>query len=874
MRITFVIASADLAGGCKVVAIYARMLQDRGHQVLVVAPKPRTPALRDHARQIVNGKLPELIQDPIVTHLELQNAPHRYLDRNRPVEVDDVPDADVIVATWWETAHWLSEFPRSKGAKAYFIQHHEIYMTGQDPAQVNASWRLPFHKITISKWLVDLARELDGDEDVSLIYNSVDTEQFHAPERERNAVPTIGVMYATAPFKGLDISLPAIEAVRQRLGRVDVIAFGVHEPSPSLPLPDGTLYTRRPAQDKLRDLYSRCDLWLCGSRAEGFHLPPLEAMACRTPVVSTRVGGPMDIVRDGANGWLVDVGDGAGLADRMIEVLQRPPADWKNMSDAAYRTAVDYTWTDATELFEKALVRTIEKSEQAARRPAPKLGAASQADVEAAASRLAMVAGNFGDGPMLRTVVEDWIRFIGTRPAHIVMVDNGADRDTQRTLLDLANTGFMDRVGLVSPHTYDLGAHQCYVAEHLAGALGGRDYLLWYHVDTLPFRSGHEGWLPEALELLELDDVFSVGGSFNTRSKHHDAWPGWYFSDKCSENFALMKRSSFADAVREQAADFVASGYHGPHPASEPAERARYLIEVAMEHYIRRHRRYTLCRSETLDWSVFHTNVHGELLRAARESYLRREGVTEFLDAGNALQRGDEHLHARNYGKPSPDGPLKRLRIRFGESPIGPIYRRVLRGSSEIQNEPAPAEPLVADLKQSRSPGGPHDQLSVVLHLGNDAREVDAAIETIAVAFPEGPRQVVAYVRPNVASTEAAWKAYCDRKIDKLIVIRDLAAVPIKAAWWSENAVLAAAIEPYLLYMPCGSPHDPSALARALSDVAGGARAVHLAGGASILRRSALVEWLNGLAGAWALSGVRTNDRMLDASHGEISGGA
>ena len=126
-------------------------------------------------------------------------------------------------------------------------------------------------------------------------------------------------------------------------------------------LPSFAEFHYRPPQDKLRELYAQCDVWLCGSTREGFHLPPLEAMACRCPVVSTRVGGPEDIIEEGSNGHLVNPGDEDALANRLLRVLSLPPAEWRKMSDAAYATATRFTWDDATDLLEKALELAIER---------------------------------------------------------------------------------------------------------------------------------------------------------------------------------------------------------------------------------------------------------------------------------------------------------------------------------------------------------------------------------------------------------------------------------------------------------------------------------------------------------------------------------
>jgi len=107
-----------------------------------------------------------------------------------------------------------------------------------------------------------------------------------------------------------------------------------------------------PPQDQIRSIYGSCDAWLCGSSSEGFYLPLLEAMACRCPVVSTKVGGATDLIQEGVNGFLADVGDSKTLADRTVELLQLDPNKLgKNVRWALAATS-RYTWDDATDLLE------------------------------------------------------------------------------------------------------------------------------------------------------------------------------------------------------------------------------------------------------------------------------------------------------------------------------------------------------------------------------------------------------------------------------------------------------------------------------------------------------------------------------------------
>ena len=71
----------------------------------------------------------------------------------------------------------------------------------------------------------------------------------------------------------------------------------------------------------VRPLLKRFDVYLCSSCAESSPLSVWEAMAMGKPVVSTDVGDVPLYVRDGYNGFIVDVGDATGLADRLARLV-------------------------------------------------------------------------------------------------------------------------------------------------------------------------------------------------------------------------------------------------------------------------------------------------------------------------------------------------------------------------------------------------------------------------------------------------------------------------------------------------------------------------------------------------------------------------
>ena len=361
MKITFLCPEVSQGGGSRVIAIYAGKLLEMGHDVTVVSRQPRPFSRQRVLINRLRGK--PVPRDPRArtVHFDFLGDRHHWLPWKWPVDADDLPDADILIATWWRTAFEVAMMPPKKGVKVHFIQHHEVF-DNQPYDLASGSYRLPLKKITIADWLVDTMGQVYGDSDVVKVENSVDTDQFAAPARMRNVEPCVGFLYSQSHFKGIEVSLKAIEFARQRFPDLRVMAFGTHAPTKDLPLPRGTTYHFDPAQSRLRELYASCDIWLCGSRSEGFHLPPLEAMACRTPVVGTRVGGVVETVTEGVNGHIVDIDDSAALGARLADVLALSPEAWLAMSNAAHARAHAYTWDTAASRFEAALSDIVNKA--------------------------------------------------------------------------------------------------------------------------------------------------------------------------------------------------------------------------------------------------------------------------------------------------------------------------------------------------------------------------------------------------------------------------------------------------------------------------------------------------------------------------------
>jgi N-acetyl-alpha-D-glucosaminyl L-malate synthase BshA len=93
-------------------------------------------------------------------------------------------------------------------------------------------------------------------------------------------------------------------------------------------------------QDNVSELLPVADLMIMPSEMESFGLAALEAMACGVPPIGTRVGGVPELIHDGKNGLLFEIGDVDGMSAAAISLLRDEPR-FRAMIHAARKTAQD-----------------------------------------------------------------------------------------------------------------------------------------------------------------------------------------------------------------------------------------------------------------------------------------------------------------------------------------------------------------------------------------------------------------------------------------------------------------------------------------------------------------------------------------------------
>jgi glycosyltransferase involved in cell wall biosynthesis len=162
----------------------------------------------------------------------------------------------------------------------------------------------------------------------------------------RDRLPGVQLAIAGVPHSTDPVVFPDLGQAARNLGLPVADLTGLQRPVRSLTdQPTVRFLGFVPEEDKAL-LYNAAALFVFPSRYEGFGLPPLEAMACGTPVIAARTASLPEVVGDG--GLLIAPDDVAGLAQAILAVL----SDQNRQAELRARGLVQaarFSWTQTAQ---------------------------------------------------------------------------------------------------------------------------------------------------------------------------------------------------------------------------------------------------------------------------------------------------------------------------------------------------------------------------------------------------------------------------------------------------------------------------------------------------------------------------------------------
>jgi glycosyltransferase involved in cell wall biosynthesis len=379
------LGSVDSGGQNVYVAQIAKHLARRGVQVDVFTR--RDDPCQSEVRQLTSG----------VRVIHINAGPPRYVPKEELLpHMEQFADSmlqwtapqrdyDLVHANFWMSG-WV-------GAQYKHVRNVPLVITFHALGRVRllhqgSADRFPPERIEIERRLMKQADRIiaecpqdridqttlyDADpEKIRVVPCGFDESEFW-PIEKRSARREIGFpqdeplivqIGRMVPRKGVDNAIRGFaRLVRQGvMARMAVVGGESDDPDPAATpeigrlgeiareegVADRVVFTGRRSRERLRYYYSAADMLVTTPWYEPFGITPLEAMACGTPVLGSRVGGIQYSVRDGETGFLVPPNDPDALAAQMAR-LYREPGLLERMS----RQSIDwvkqhFTWHKVT----------------------------------------------------------------------------------------------------------------------------------------------------------------------------------------------------------------------------------------------------------------------------------------------------------------------------------------------------------------------------------------------------------------------------------------------------------------------------------------------------------------------------------------------
>ncbi|NLJ25299.1 MAG: glycosyltransferase family 4 protein, partial [Firmicutes bacterium] len=296
IHVAYVMAHVGVCGGSKIIFEHANRLTLLGVKVTIIChfPKPQWFPI-----------LCEYIEVPFEKEL-----------------AGGIPECDVIVATYWD--HIQECIDAQIAPVVYFEQgdSHLYDTAGLSPKIeefIARQYELAPFVMTVSNQTAAVIKDRFRRE-ARVFPNSIDESIFHAghsrPIVEYPYILMLGS--GDIAFKGIkDI----VEAYRlfctslEPTNRVGLIWITPTQPSRVSKEVSEVFVS--PSQGTIGDLYRGALMYVSGSHYESFSLPPLEAMACGCPVITTDNVGVREYAKDGVNALICSIKKPRELAEAM-----------------------------------------------------------------------------------------------------------------------------------------------------------------------------------------------------------------------------------------------------------------------------------------------------------------------------------------------------------------------------------------------------------------------------------------------------------------------------------------------------------------------------------------------------------------------------
>jgi len=226
---------------------------------------------------------------------------------------------------------------------------------------VKLIWEKSFAVISNSQGLKELALKTNPKQEISIIHNGIDAEQFvksikseslkvHKVESSDDEKFKILCVTRITPRKGVKYLIEAFGELSQKNDNIllQIIGGGegkndLEKLAKELGVENKIEFTGLISHENLPSYFEKADVFVLPSLNEGMSNSMLEALASGLPLIATDTGGTKELIEEGTNGFIVKMEDSRDLADK-IKILMRDENLRKRMGEASRKKAETMSW--------------------------------------------------------------------------------------------------------------------------------------------------------------------------------------------------------------------------------------------------------------------------------------------------------------------------------------------------------------------------------------------------------------------------------------------------------------------------------------------------------------------------------------------------